>query len=600
MQLILCVLAAVFVIATCGGVLGAGEWPDGTAVLPKLTDKTVYFGAADDSGATMQAVTVVGQPFDTAARVTVAKKISPDHRVQFILRTVEPVAKDQVCLLRFYLRALDAEDETSQGRVRAYFQKAGPNWHKSADRVAEAGSKWRRFDLPFTPDADYAAGEAEMGFAFGARKQTVEVGGIEVIAFGPDVAYDDLPRTRQTYAGRKPDAPWRQAAEKRIADHRMGNLTIKVTDASGRPMPRAQVTVALQRHAFGFGSAVTAHWIMSDSRTGETYRRHVLDLFNRVVLENDLKWKPWENGWGERFNRPQTLAALKWLTDRDIVVHGHVMVWPSWRHLPERLQERRNDREALRRTINEHIVEQVTQAGPYVTDWDVINEPFSNHDLMDLLGDAVMVEWFKTARRADPTIKLMINDYGILTAGELDTAHQAHYEQTIRYLLDRDAPLDAIGLQGHFGGHVTPPEKLMKIIDRFARFDLPLHVTEFDVNTDDEPLQADYTRDFMTVVFSRPEFDSFTMWGFWEGAHWRGQAAMYRRDWQPKPNAEAYRKLVSEKWHTREAGRTDGRGVFTCRGFCGAYEITVEADGATKKVEADLPRDGTTVNVALD
>ena len=64
-----------------------------------------------------------------------------------------------------------------------------------------------------------------------------------------------------------------------------------------------------------------------------------------------------------------------------------------------------------------------------------------------------MVDWFAAARRNLPGTPLFINDYSILSGGGQDVAHQDHYEATIAYLLEAGAPLDGIGMQGHFGDH---------------------------------------------------------------------------------------------------------------------------------------------------
>ena len=126
---------------------------------------------------------------------------------------------------------------------------------------------------------------------------------------------------------------------------------------------------------------------------------------------------------------------------------------------------------------------------------------------MDVLGHTAMSEWFRVARQADPQVRLVINDYGILSARGRDTAHQNHYERTIRNLLEQQTPLEGIDFQSHFGDDLTPPPRLLQILDRFAQFGLPLLITEHDVNIADETLQAEYTRDFLTAVFSHPAVD---------------------------------------------------------------------------------------------
>ena len=47
----------------------------------------------------------------------------------------------------------------------------------------------------------------------------------------------------------------------------------------------------------------------------------------------------------------------------------------------------------------------------------MINEPYSNHDIMDLSGERVMVDWFLAARRNLPQAPLYLNDYSILSNG---------------------------------------------------------------------------------------------------------------------------------------------------------------------------------------
>src|SRR5438045_8528998 len=53
-------------------------------------------------------------------------------------------------------------------------------------------------------------------------------------------------------------------------------------------------------------------------------------------------------------------------------------------------------------------------------------------------------------------------------------------------------------------------------------------ITELDIDSNDDKLQADYLRDFLPASFSHPNTNGLLMWGSWEPAHWRPNAAMYR------------------------------------------------------------------------
>ena len=57
---------------------------------------------------------------------------------------------------------------------------------------------------------------------------------------------------------------------------------------------------------------------------------------------------------------------------------------------------------------------------------------------------------------------------------------------------------------------------ILRLLDRYARLELPIKITEFDVDVADESLQADYTRDFLYAAFSHPSVSGIQLWGFWK------------------------------------------------------------------------------------
>ena len=228
-----------------------------------------------------------------------------------------------------------------------------------------------------------------------------------------------------------------------------------------------------------------------------------------------------------------------------------------------------------------HIREEARATKGLLKEWDVLNEPFTNHDLMDIFGREIMPTWFKAAREELPDAKLFFNDFSNHDA-TTDADHVKHYEETTRYLLDHGAPVSGLGLQAHFNGRPNAPENILAVLDHYqAEFHLPVRFTEFDVWTRDEELQADYTRDFLILCFSHPSVVGVQHWGFWETNHWRPSAAMYRTDWSEKPNARVYKDLVLHQWRTNLSGVTgaDGRKICGARGFQGDYTVTVEAGG---------------------
>jgi endo-1,4-beta-xylanase len=73
------------------------------------------------------------------------------------------------------------------------------------------------------------------------------------------------------------------------------------------------------------------------------------------------------------------------------------------------------------------VTDIVTTYAGRMTQWDVVNESYDNHDVTDLVGDIVMVEAFNAAVTAEPVAKLFINDCGILEGGSMSQSHRDDY-----------------------------------------------------------------------------------------------------------------------------------------------------------------------------
>jgi endo-1,4-beta-xylanase len=455
--------------------------------------------------AKMTTAPVSGQPFSTALRIEVGKKPESAARAEVAASVDADMKSGEVLMASFWVRAVRAPNPPGEAMLDTGFHPGFSRYSLPLSMPVNAGAAWKKVQFPFALPRDYAKGEAELFFTLGAQEQAVEIGGIELLNYGTSKRVADLPLTRLGYTGSEPNAAWRKAANQRIENIRKANLTVVVKDQAGKPVRNAAVAVRMRKHAFQFGTAVSGPVLSGrfgrrlSAEDVRKYKEQILQLFNFAVMENDLKWPQWS----VVESRPATLAAVDWLRQNGIAVRGHNLVWPSWRNTPVKAAEdAKGDRAALAKVILDHIGQTTTALKGRLADWDVINETFSNHEFMDILGRHAMVDWFKAARAGDPTVKLFINDFNIL-AGD-DQAHRDDYAATIQYLIEQGAPLDGIGLQSHFPARVTPPEEVLKRLDRFAAFKRDLKVTEFDIDTNDELTQADYTRDFMTAVFSHP------------------------------------------------------------------------------------------------
>ncbi len=415
----------------------------------------------------------------------------------------------------------------------------------------------------------------------------------------------------EAYPGRSLDAPWRTQAATNIDLYRKADLQVKVRDGNGRAVPGANVAIDMQKHEFGFGSAVVASRLRDDNAVHATYKEKVAENFNKATIENNLKWPPWEGEWGNNFTQQGAIAALDWLAAQGIEARGHAAVWPGYDNLPQPLQSlldqaplNSSQQQQLRNLVNAHIDDIATAVAGKVAEWDVVNEPRTNHDIMDALpeGNQIMAEWFQRLAMNDPNAQKYLNEFDILASGGgVGTSKQTTFLNHIQGLIDDGSGIDGIGFQSHFTeGTLTGPEQIWEILDQYSDLGLRMQVTEFDFATTDSQLQADFTRDFMTAIFAHEDMEDFIQWGFWEGAHWRPDAAMYDLNWNLKQNGQQYKDLVFDEWWTDVDKVTDLLGEAIERGFKGDYEITVEYNGRTYTQTITLGDGGAITNITLD
>jgi len=531
-------------------------------------------------------INVEGQPFRRAVQLrTPASTAVNPWDIRIVYQPEYRVLKGDTLLASFWIRTI--EPRNSRAYTRFVVERASDPYTKSAEWHLSAGPEWRRVDVPFTMVEDAESRSWTVQFWVSSGPQTIEIGGLSVYNYGQRYPIASLQLPSYPYEGSGEDAQWRRDAEQRIEKHRKTDIVVVLRDDQGNPVPQSAVRVNLKKHDFGFGTAVAHALLKASTADGERYREALRQWFNKTVLENELKWPDWES------NRARAQESLDILNSLQIgAVRGHTLVWPGLQYLPNDIRTLLNNPEQLRSRVANRVSEGAAAVRGQVTEWDVVNEAITNRDLQRVLGDAELVRWFRLARTADPQAKLYINDYSIISSGGDDLPQQNAYIELIRYLTRQGAPLDGIGIQAHFDQQLTPPERIIEILDRFATLGKELQITEFDVDAADEALQAAYTRDFLIAAFSHPAVRGVLTWGFWEGSHWRPNAAMIRKDWRWKPNGEAWRELIFTRWWTDARGITGDDGVFRARGFRGEYDITVTMNGQTKTVTANLSGSG--------
>lgn len=595
---------AVWVLLCRAPVAAAHEIPDGgTRMLTGPFTEIARFSSSGDPEAHKEVVDVGGMHFQNAVRVASTRR--PPVRWGVILHadTTGNIDRGDVVLLSFWMRTLKSAADAGKGVALAMLEHNSPPYHNVANRKVLSGEEWRHCVISGVASRSLADGEHQVAIHLGFAPQTVDIADFQVINYGQHVDLRDLPYMKGSYEGQAREAAWRDAAQARIERYRQGDLVIRVTDADGAPLPAANVSVQMKRHAFDFGCVLNPSTFARQDNNGQKYRNTFEKYFTKAPTESGFRWQNWIRGSEQQqAERRRVLdAALNWLNQRDIEVRGHYLMWApvQARNKPRELIDKP---EKLLAALWEHAEGKAKWAGKRVQEWDAINHivaEFGGPRFDELCGgNQVYAEMIKKGRTWAPHAEMWVNE-GQILVGDGDRINA--YQDVITDLIEMGAKPDGIGFMGHFqADRLIHPAKVYQRIESFARFDCQMQLTEFDVECGpDEELQADYLRDIMTIAFSHPKIEAIVMWGFWEGRHWRRSAALWRKDWSIKPAGEAWLELVKDRWWTDLQGETDSNGAFRTRGFLGRHEVAVTYRGQVKKQTIDLSPGGTEVTIKL-
>jgi endo-1,4-beta-xylanase len=400
--------------------------------------------------------------------------------------------------------------------------------------------------------------------------------------------------------------------------HRVAEAAVTVLGPDGAPLARAEVTVAQRRHAFLFG-CIGFDFI--GLANGEPAARGPGAVFGGGAGAEDLAelWSGLFNAatlpfyWGDfepEAGRPDTarlLRTARWFRDRGAVVKGHPLAWHTL--APDWLTGRPTAEVA--ETLRGRIRREVGDFAGVIDTWDAINEVvimpvFDKYDnaltrLSRDLGRIGTVRLaFEEARAANPQATLLLNDFDMSSG----------FEALIEGCLEAGVQIDALGLQSHMHQGYWGEERTLAVLERFARYGLPLHFTENTLLSGDlmppeiedlndwqvdewpstpegEARQADELVRHVRTLLSHPQVQGATYWGLTDAGAWlNAPVGLVRADGTPKPAYEALHRLVKGEWWLAPTTlRTDDAGRVPVTGWRGDYAIS--AAGRTAEFVLD-------------
>jgi endo-1,4-beta-xylanase len=319
--------------------------------------------------------------------------------------------------------------------------------------------------------------------------------------------------------------------------------------AVGAPAPRGPLRVVAAPTGRYIGSAAELPALRNDPDYTAVSDRE----FDMLTPTNVLKWDATEPQRGQFTfaEGDEFVAHAKAAGQR---VRGVPLVWHQ--QLPAWLTSQPFSADELRTIMTDHVDALARHYRGQLYAWDVVNEPIADDGTLrptlfsQALGESYIAEALRTARAADPTAKLYINDY--LVEG-VNAKSNGLYALVQRLLAD-GVPIDGVGLQGHlYLG--TVPADLRANMQRFAALGLDVAVTELDVPMSlpaDAAKLDQQARDVRAVAdacLAVPRCVGLTLWDFTDKYSWipatfpgAGAATPFDESLHPKP---AYDALVA-------------------------------------------------------
>ncbi len=386
--------------------------------------------------------------------------------------------------------------------------------------------------------------------------------------------------------------------------HRKINKVLKITDGNNNPIAGEKIHVKLTNHDFLFGCGAFETIYYMNTPEGEEYDRlkdgidKWLDLFNYGTLP--FYWALYEKNEGET-DENLLKPAAEFLLSKGVKTKGHTLCWHSvcakW------LMDYDND--AVMNKLLKRIEREMSAFKGIIDIWDVINEvvimpDFDKEDnaITRLCKDKGRVgltrEVFDMAKSVNPDATLLINDFNTSSS----------YEKLIDELLSAGVPVSAIGIQSHQHQGFWGREKLEEVLERYSRFNLPIHFTEntlvsgslipeyiVDLNDwqveewpstpEGEERQKKEMEEMYRILFAHPLVEAVTNWDFRDGAWLKAPSGIVRIDGSAKPAYYMLKDLIHGEWSTDLTIESDENGFVKFEGFKGEYEI--ECSGLTKK-----------------
>ena len=212
----------------------------------------------------------------------------------------------------------------------------------------------------------------------------------------------------------------------------------------------------------------------------------ILQNFESITPENAMKMGPIHPKENE-YNWTDADAIVDFAVQHHLKIRGHNLCWheqtPNWFFKDS--TGNLVTKAVLLQRLKDHITTVVNRYKGKIYAWDVVNEAIDDNPnnflrnslFYQVCGEDYIIKAFEYAHAADPDAILFYNDYNTERKEKTDRIYTL-----LKTLKEKGAPVNAVGLQGHWSIFEPTQNELEYSIQKFASLGLTIQVTEMDVS----------------------------------------------------------------------------------------------------------------------
>jgi endo-1,4-beta-xylanase len=233
------------------------------------------------------------------------------------------------------------------------------------------------------------------------------------------------------------------------------------------------------------GCAVTA----VDLDTIPEYAELVRAQANIVVAENAFNYGSVRPTLKAGYNFKAADAIAEYAHANNLKLRGHSLVWHQQLPAGFATVVTAHNAEAVMTT---HIGVMAGRFAGHIHSWDVVNEAVAPEDgradglrksvWLQLMGPGYIATAFRVARKEDPKALLFYNEGGIEGEDAASTKKREAVLSLLRGLLEKDVPIDGLGIQSHLTAGQTYGPGVRNLIQQAHAMGLRVMLTELDVD----------------------------------------------------------------------------------------------------------------------